>query len=348
MKKIISFFTISLFIVCLSFNTNSYAAHNSSNYATIVIIQSIYNDKYTALASTANSVTFYDTTYGGKSVVNNSSSMQILNYYGSDQWFNTVEEVINAVNDTSYDYEFYGFGTYANTPFLVVLKGNISYSGSNKNVFDSLEDYEESLQPTWWKKLGNYWENFLDYFDWWLNGGIYTDIWNWMFDEPDANGLAEPNFNVPTLTPSPTPIPYSTSIVPVKDPVTGDIISYEYNYHYYDNNGNSITATAPPPTPEGTGGNGIPSSNNGSNDPFALPTGSFIDFNYSVAGGSTISTLSALKQGLDIVDTVSEEYDSSISSVSDSFVVLPDKWFILLGCAAGIILICGIIGRLLG
>lgn len=282
----------------------------------------------------------------------------VYSYSNSSRYFTTYDAALSYINNVSFYLDTSGSKTLGSIKLLVLIKGNINVpSGFNFGdyYFPSDDAYQDYLNPpvekTWWDKLYDWFEEqYSEIADIWPDDPIWQWIWG-----GDGENINNTDIVMPTLVPTPTQIPYQTVIVPVRDPVTGDIISYNYEYHYNNPSGTPIAATAPPDQPERQPTGAGSSDNYNPQDPLAIPSGiNWINPGFKAGDyqDEFSNPLGALSDGLDMISysfsSASGEYTQGVSGISQSFQFIPSSWFMLIGMGAAIIILAGIINRFLG
>lgn len=247
--------------------------------------------------------------------------------------------------------------------FFVSNGAIVSPSNTPKTSYNSIEDYYQSLitptpsptptpEPKWYQEMWDTLADELGQPEFWF-GEWFIDIIDQVFnneDEPSQgpSGLSHStHINQVTPAPTPTPIPYSTITVPRTDIINNTTV-YETQYVYTSSSGDTIIATSPPTnppaeTPSSAGGGG--GSDYNPIDPYSIPEVSW--FTSAEIGDTSYDGIDSLMHGFDSIDTIGEDYTDGMSAAEDSMGLLPTSWLLLIGVAAAIPLIAGIISRFL-
>lgn len=227
----------------------------------------------------------------------------------------------------------------------ICIKGNVS--STSDNFYPTYEDYEESLNPKvyWYDEMWNWLEEDLKKplgFIWFKNliDSVFGD---------DSEGTISNNVTLgnPTLAPTPTPIPYTTVVIPKTDMITGDTC-YETNYYYVNPSGTPIVTGSPPTnsSPNNVGGNGNQTYNPIDGKPYSIPR---LDWMTSVdIDGNGYDGIDSIADGMSSIDDIGSEYTDGLSAVQDASGTLPTSWLLLIGIVAAIPLLAGIVSRFLG
>lgn len=232
-------------------------------------------------------------------------------------------------------------------PLFICSAPIVSGTPPENGFFSSLAEYDEYINPTpeksWWDVL---WETVEDYFENPIPGGWIRNLINRLKDDENEDSLVDNvTLEAPTIAPTPTNIPYSTIIVPNTDIIPGTTVN-EIQY-IYNVSGTPIITQSPPPDSGGEGGSGDGGGeyHPKGGDPYSIPS---LDWLTSAKLGDTsYNGIDSLSNGMDSINEVGSEYNDGMSTVQDSTGVLPSNWLLLIGIAAAIPLIAGIISRFL-
>lgn len=226
------------------------------------------------------------------------------------------------------------------------------YCYSDQNDFNEElpPDYRPE-DPSWWNEMWNTLYDELGNPAFWFGQWFIDIIDNVFGGEDDPTGPPKPptsthvQINNPSITPAPTPIPYTTVVIPKTDPVSGDTY-YEENYYYINPSGTPIITSSPPtntPSQNGSGNDTDYSPVGG--DPYSIPQVSWLT--NATIGDSNYDGILSISQGMDSIDEIGSEYVDGMGAVQDATGTLPTSWLLLIGIAAAIPLIAGIISRFL-
>lgn len=332
MKKILAVIPIAILIVLLSSDKIVFAD-------TVLYGQAVWLYGNTSGSPSGEKRWYLCTSQGNNGIVilDKNSSQIYFNGYIYDATVGQLEG-----NKVSSAYLYY-IDSY-------VLGGaEIVYSGSGQNDlvgFDSVADYEDYINPpkSWWEKL---WDTFEDYFTNPIPGSWIKNLIDNVFgDDGNENTISDSvDIANPTLTPAPTPVPYTTVVIPKTDPVTGDTY-YETNYYYNNPSGTPIVQPYPPtnaPSTNSPSGSSEYYPVNG--DPYSIPVVSWLTS--TKIGDTNYDGLDSIGDGMSAVDDIGSEYTDGIGAAQDATSALPSSWLLLIGIAAAIPLLAGIISRFL-
>lgn len=338
-EKILTFIGILVFQITI-YNVNAEAA-DYTTYKYIVVVGG-GSSYYAMVSSTEDRNVQYD---GSKFYFNDTSGLyKVRNSSSQDVIFSSAADAISFVQNNEFTIAFQVVQNQAN---LITVKGRThlvnSVTPPEGSFYGTYGEYEETLIPKWYESA---WDTFVDYFTNPVPFQWFKNLIDRVFDDDDETTISD-NVNLasPTLTPAPTPIPYSTVVIPKTDINTGETY-YETNYIYANPGGTPIVQPYPPTnTPLGnTGGSGdnyYPVDG----EPLKLPKLKWL--NPVTIGDSNYDGIDSIYDGLSSVDDIGSEYTDGISAVSDATSVLPTKWLMLIGIAAAIPLLAGIISRFL-
>ena len=338
MKKIIAIIPIAIFIILLSTIVNVKA--DSSHW--IIAVQE-YDGSYRPYLwnCATNSSLYVD---GSSYRLTNCSQVS-----GISNWYSSIAEALSVAkakipNLSSISPNNY---SYVDKSSAIIIYSNISTSITGDNIFSSFEDYENSLlpppEPSWWETL---WDEFVNYWNDPELGNWVQALINKIWGDDNEDTIADSvEFTNPTLTPAPTPIPYTTVVIPKTDPVTGDKY-YETNYYYNNPSGTPIIQPYPPTnSPSANSPSGGTDYTPVNGDPYSIPLLNWLTS--ATIGDTDYDGLDSIGEGMTSVDEIGSEYTDGIGAAQDATSVLPNSWLLLIGIAAAIPLLAGIISRFL-
>lgn len=323
MRKILAIIPIAIIYILLSSKLEVFAVTLNdiiSEYSNVVV--SSYNSnntQYTAIGSNNG------LSYNGTHIIPQSNTDMFYAVFSSDPTLN-------------YDLDTYIYTTtYGQLPAYnpITIKGHI------ENLPDPIIP-----EPTWYDKMWDELGEILGNPDFWF-GEWFTDIiYNVFGDGANENTISDSvDIENPTITPTPTQIPYTTIIIPKTDTISGDTY-YETNYYFNNPSGTPIVQPYPPTNQPSTNS---PSSGYDytpiGGDPYSIPVVSWL--NSTTIGDSNYDGIDSVGSGLDSIDSVGSEYTDGMGIVQDATGTLPTSWLLLIGIAAAIPLIAGIISRFL-
>lgn len=339
-NKLITLLALTLVFVSL-YNVQVNAASFQEQWAYIAIGYngSVYS---IALASSDQTVTYDGNVFTWQSP--RSMYYATTGIYSSTiKTFTNIGDAISYLETTTY----HSSGAISNQRQLITIKGKTFLAGNvsppDGDFYGTYGEYQESLIPKWYE---NAWDTFVDYFTNPIPFQWFKNLIDRVFSD-DNEGTISDNVNLtnPTLTPPPTPIPYSTVVIPKTDINTGETY-YETNYIYANPSGTPIVQPYPPTSAPTSGSR---SSDNSyypvDGEPLKLPKLNWLS--PVTIGDSNYDGIDSIYDGLSSVDDIGSEYKDGLSAVSDATSVLPTNWLMLIGIAAAIPLIAGIISRFL-
>lgn len=238
---------------------------------------------------------------------------------------------------------------------MVLLSGSITFANTPDTFYDSPSAFDPEIwpppeEPSWWQNMWNELGDALGDPNFWF-GEWFVDLIDNIFGNNEGGGPSEHSVTThvqienPTLTPAPTPIPYTTVIIPKTDPVSGDTY-YETNYYYNNPSGTPIVQPYPPTNPPAT--TAPPNSPEYipvGGDPYSIPVVNWLTS--TTIGDTNYDGIDSVGSGLDSIDSIGSEYNDGMGAVQDATGTLPTSWLLLIGIAAAILLIAGIISRFL-
>lgn len=293
------------------------------------------------------------------------------NYYRSTDGLNynktyySYNDAIGQLSSSSLDYDGSSTGiTLTNTVISIALKGSVVFNGGSfNNYYSSLEDYLDSIEPSWWENVKSAFMDFvssdaLSYVlsgDWisYIEDVLFGELWTVKVGEGEDDLIVPETVSAtpsPSPTPLPTPIPYSTVI----DPGTGEI-----HYHYTINvSGTPVpTSSIYPPVTSAPPG---PGSGSTIDEPVAIedyyepedslsvPKLRIFKFLLRMTGNDVDVGMDSLDNNMAVMDATLEDNAEAISGVGDLFQLIPVKWFLLIGTLACFPVIAAMIKSLLG
>lgn len=264
-------------------------------------------------------------------------NVKYAHQYESGTNFNTLDdaknrgfELVNQYQGQTSNMGIYGFDK---NPVALVYSYNMPW----------IPNTDPDPDPMWYEDM---WDTFIDYFTNPVPFQWFKNLINRVFDDDEETTISDGvSLSSPTLTPAPTPIPYNTVVIPKTDIATGDTY-YETNYIYTNPSGTPIVQPYPPTSaPSSSSGNGSNNYRPVDGKPLSLPKLEWL--NTVTIGESDYDGIQSISDGLSSVDDIGSEYTDGISAVSDATSVLPTNWLMLIGIAAAIPLLAGIISRFL-
>ena len=342
MKKIIAIIPIAIIIILLSCKMNVYAAvitKRMNEFNNIVIF---YSEGKYRINCSDDTISVY---------VDNGNYYISFNNYDSKQ-FNTLELAHNYLTYNNQVSTTDRIFRYPLDGYLEVVKGFVT--GTLPPYIIDPNAPTPTPVPSWYSEMWDTLSEELGNPAFWF-GQWFIDLIDNVFgnDENEPTGGPSPpsnsthvQINNPTITPAPTPLPYTTIIIPKTDPVTGDVY-YEENYYYLNPSGTPIVSTQAPsqyPSQDST--------NTGNNynptDPYEIPFYKWLTNGTISSGSGEYNGLDSIGSGIDSIDSIGSEYNDGMSAVQDATGTLPISWLLLIGIAAAIPLLAGIISRFLG
>lgn len=263
-----------------------------------------------------------------------------IDYYDSN--FNPLDSPDTNIPD----------GTFGNTygfDFVICIRvqgTHFNNTSNNGSYFPTIDDYLESIKPKWYEVV---WDTFKDYMTNPILGDWFVNLINRVFGDDNNGGTIAENviISAPTLAPTPTPIPYSTVVIPKTDIISGDTV-YETNYYYINPSGTPIITNSPPTNSPSSGGVGGGSTEYVpiGGDPFSIPAVNWLTS--ATIGDNNYDGIDNINDGMGSIDAIGSEYSDGMSAVQDSTGTLPTSWLLLIGIASAIPLLAGIVSRFLG
>lgn len=355
MKKILTMIPITVLIILLS-NSEICSANtlnemrNNPNYVNLFVCK-ISDDAYRVMSDYQPSLSSH---------IEILSGLQIAKYFTNGNYFGNLDVYYSSIDPLANpDYDMTGWSTstpIGNFTTIICIKGSaIDRSDTENKYFPSLQDYEDFLNPpsdpTWYQEMWDALGEALGDPNFWF-GEWFIDIIDNVFGNDDEGGgpsqhSITSHFQIadPTLTPAPTPIPFTTVVIPKTDPVSGDTY-YETNYYYNNPSGTPIIQPYPPTNSPSTNS---PSSGSDyipiGGDPYSIPVVSWLTS--ATIGDTEYDGIDSVGSGLNSIDEVGSEYTNGMGAIQDATGTLPTSWLLLIGIAAAIPLIAGIISRFL-
>lgn len=322
-----------------TFNPSDYSSYFwTLNYSNVPVLYASYTNRY-----------FNVVTDSGKMYLNPTASWTAY-YVSSLGSFEYNSYTIGAPIDT-YDYQPFIAGT-----------SNFNSNGYS-NFFNNVDDYNESLIPSWWDNVK---QAFMDFVgsealssvlsgDWlsYIDDVLFGELWTVKVGEGEDDMIIPETVSAtptPSPTPIPTPIPYSTVI----NPNSGEI-----TYHY-----TIVVSGTPVPTssiyPPVTSSPPGPGSGSTIDEPVAVedyyepedslsvPKLRIFKFLLRMTGNDVDVGMDSLDDNMAIMDATLKDNAEAISGVGDLFQLIPVKWFLLIGTLACFPVIAAMIKSLLG
>lgn len=330
-KKILVAFTV--FFIALAVNTVKVKADDNrilGEFNNIVIAKDRYNYYYLIYCDSCQSE-YYNYQY--RLYVANTIEISFNSYQSA------VDYCLNNLTTTR------GLDAYTSYRYYVtlyVLKGSVSGTLAPDTQYLDIPEFNPP-DPQWYEIV---WDTFKDYMTnpvlgQWIDN-LIARLWS---DDNEGTIAENVDINAPTLVPTPTPIPYSTIVVPKTDIITGETV-YETNYYYKNPDGTPTVAPHPPSNPPSNNGGGNGNSYTPVNgEPYSIPR---LNWLTTVnIGENNYDGIDSIYEGIGSVNNIGSEYTGGLSAAQDATGTLPDSWLLLIGVAAAIPLISGIISRFL-
>lgn len=343
MKKAICFIIITICIV-LSVNKKAYAA-SIDNFPVVFISNAYGLGEYYITAVNVNTVSITKQSSISYSINKGTGSAYYLQVGGRWGW-PSLSAALEAYNTGTYS-NLTGASSTTGLP-LVTVKGTVTYTGNDKpdNFYGNYDDYLDTITPKWYEVM---WDTLADYFQNPVPFGWFKNLIDRIFGNNNNGGTISENVNIaePTLAPTPTPIPYTTVVIPKTDIVTGDTV-YETNYYYINPSGTPIVTSSPPTNSPASGGGGGGSTEYVpvGGDPFSIPAVNWLTS--ATIGDANYDGIDSINEGMGSIDSIGSEYTDGMNAVQESTGTLPTSWLLLIGIAAAIPLLAGIVSRFLG
>lgn len=358
------YFGFLLLSFCLFFGLSPLKQVKAVTYNASFIIQRNYAGRivYVQVAFPRNAILGNATNYYTYDLNFDNGILHIKAPFYATDFYDNLND---AINSTSLFYisdsRSWGYET------VIFNYGSFSTVGSLNNFYPSIEDYEDSLVPSWWDNVK---QAFMDFVgsdalsdvlsgNWleYIEDVLFGELWTVKVGEGEDDMII-PETVSPTPTPSPTPLPTPIPFSTVINPSTGEVT---YNY-FIDVSGTPIPTSSiyPPVTsyPGGGGGGGSPASFPEEpyyvedyyepDDSLSIPKLRIFKFLLRMPGNETDIGLDSLDNNIAVMDETLEDNAEAIQGVGDLFQIIPVKWFLLIGTLACFPVIAAMIKSLLG